>query len=289
MEPLLGARRVVGGVYSRGFDALRTYMGVVVATLKEVRGFWAHFRCIHTSGQTLGDARMWGHVRGPTPPECVDAWAALEKTLTAHGYGTPAVVSFQRRCPTGIAGQPCQGSGEDCSLHNYGLAVDIDPLKNPHFHRAFGDDWDFSNIRLTRPQVEAVEALETASGARIFRWLGWTEGDTMHFEINCPPVDMKSGVGPLFLTELDVILEGESMTPTQARLEIAAGWHSRTGQWMSRDSDETAQERLTRLSLDVAEGRRTVDDILKFAGEPRPQKGEPVPAWVLDPFAAETS
>jgi len=259
-----------------------------MATLKQVRGFWAHYRCIHTSGQELGDARMWGRVRGPTPPECVDAWAALETTLTAHGYGKPASVSFQRRCPTGIKGRPCQGSGEDCSLHNYGLAVDIDPTQNPHFQRPFADKWDFSNIRLTRPQVEAVEALETTSGVRIFRWLGWTEGDTMHFEINCPPTDMSSGVSVFLLTEPDSILKGEPMTPTQARLEIAAGWHSRTGQWMSRDNDETAQERLTRLAKDVAEGRRTVEDVLKFAGEPMPQEGEPVPAWVLDPFAAET-
>jgi hypothetical protein len=168
------------------------------------------------------------------------------------------------------------------------LAVDIDPTQNPHFQRPFADKWDFSNIRLTRPQVEAVEALETTSGVRIFRWLGWTEGDTMHFEINCPPTDMSSGVSVSLLTEPDSILKGEPMTPTQARLEIAAGWHSRTGQWMSRDNDETAQERLTRLAKDVAEGRRTVEDVLKFAGEPMPQEGEPVPAWVLDPFAAET-
>jgi hypothetical protein len=79
------------------------------------------------------------------------------------------------------------------------------------------------------------------------------------------------------------------MTPTQARIEIAAGWHSRTGPWMSRDSDETAQERLTRLAQEVVDGKRTVDAILKFAGEPKPQKSEPVPAWVLDPFAAENS
>ena len=84
----------------------------------------------------------------------------------------------------------------DCSLHNYGLAVDIDPFGhgNDHFHRPFGDKWDFSDIRLTRSQVEAVEALKTRSGARLFRWLGWDIGDSMHFQIDCTEADLSSGI-----------------------------------------------------------------------------------------------
>ena len=73
------------------------------------------------------------------------------------------------------------------------------------------------------------------------------------------------------------------MTPTQARLELAAEWHSRTGKWMSGAGDETPQVRLTRLAGDVVAGRRTVADIVRWAGTPGPQVNEAIPAWVLDP------
>lgn len=77
---------------------------------------------------------------------------------------------------------------------------------------------------------------------------------------------------------------GDEMTITQIRLELAVGWHSRTGQWMKSASGESAQERLTRLANSVFDGKRTIEEILTFAGLPKPQRNEPLPAWVLDPM-----
>jgi hypothetical protein len=126
----------------------------------------------------------------------VTAWAALEETLNEAGYGKPKSAWIDRPCSRGInQGKPCQQSGENCSLHNYGLAIDIDPNKNPYFQgRKWGVDKDFSDIKLTRAQVDAVEGLKTVSGVQVFKWLGWSIADTMHFEITCRPEDLATGI-----------------------------------------------------------------------------------------------
>jgi hypothetical protein len=113
----------------------------------------------------------------------------MEQALIDHGYTGVKSVWVPRECPTGIGGNPCLPSGTNCSLHNYGIAVDIDPFGygNPHFQRRYGDGWDFSDIKLTQDQVEAVETIENTFGERMFRWLGWTIGDTMHFEAQVSP------------------------------------------------------------------------------------------------------
>jgi hypothetical protein len=251
-----------------------------MTTTVKMRKLWAHYRCIHASNEPKTQAHLWGTDRGPTPTACVDAWAVLETTLLESGYRIPKSVSFQRLCPEGIDGKPCQESGADCSLHNYGLAVDIDPFKhgNRHFKKRFGDTWDFSDTRITRPQVEAVESIRTNSGARVFRWLGWTIGDTMHFQFDCSPSDLITGFtgrSEVGATVISTITE-EQMTPTQVRLEIAAAWHSRTGMWMSRNDDESAQQRLTRLAQEVVDGKRTAEDIVKVAGLSLLERPEPI-------------
>lgn len=76
----------------------------------------------------------------------------------------------------------------------------------------------------------------------------------------------------------------EPMTPTQARLELAAGVHARKGVWME-GAGEDPQHRLTRLAKAIADGERTLDEVLFHFGDPQPgQPNEPVPAWVLDPM-----
>jgi len=77
--------------------------------------------------------------------------------------------------------------------------------------------------------------------------------------------------------------EDDDMTLLQARLEVATAWHTKSGEWMTPSPPESAQGRLTRLSLEVHRGDRTVGDIVFHA----PQKigtvvSEPVPSWVLD-------
>ncbi len=139
---------------------------------------------------------LWGQNRGWTPVVCVDAWSAFETTLSGMAYDKPRSAWVERECPTGIGDKDCQPSGVDCSLHNYGLAIDIDPfeLGNDHFGTRFGDGWSFGDTRVTRPQVEAIEGIRTLTGTRVFRWLGWSIGDTMHFQIDCRPSDLAAGI-----------------------------------------------------------------------------------------------
>ena len=168
--------------------------------------------------------------------------------------------------------------------------------------------------------VGRADATEQANGDKIAAWLEehadelgirnvlwWVENHFDHIHTDfyprgegIPPLkttgigEFKGSNGEIVKAQIQVVpMEGTGlkegqMTPTQARLEIAAGWHSRTGVWMSADDDETAQERLTRLSQEAVDGKRTVEDIVRFAGEPKPQKNEPIPAWVIDPHAADT-
>ena len=169
-----------------------------MTSLREIRKLWAAHRCIGQSSEPKSQLVFWDKKRGVTPTVCLDGWAALESTLRATGYPVPGSVGFVRPCSQGIdKKKPCESSGENCSAHNYGIAVDIDPPLNPHFHSAFvKETWDFSNIEVTRLQVEAVERIKTKKGVRVFRWLGWSEGDTMHFEFNCAPKSLKAGIDP---------------------------------------------------------------------------------------------
>lgn len=76
----------------------------------------------------------------------------------------------------------------------------------------------------------------------------------------------------------------EPMTLTQARIELASRWHEVSGVWMTADADETAQQRLSRLALAVANKQRSVGEIVAYA-PPKAAPGNPVeqlPAWVVD-------
>lgn len=132
---------------------------------------------------------MFGRDAGHCALNAYDGFKALEKTLIATGYTNVQSVWVPRSCPTGISGQTCLSTGTNCSLHNYGIAVDIDPFGygNPHFQRKYGDRWDFSDCKFTKAQVDAVEAIKNVHGEQFFRWLGWAIGDTMHFELQVHP------------------------------------------------------------------------------------------------------
>lgn len=153
-----------------------------------MRSWWSAYRCL--PGSTLEKPiTLFGLNAGVCASNAYDGFKALESALVANGYRNTASVWIPRDCSTGIGGKPCQSDGTNCSLHNYGVAVDIDPYAhgNPHFLKAFGDGWDFTDCKITRPQVTAVEAIRNTTGEQYFRWLGWAIGDTMHFELQVPP------------------------------------------------------------------------------------------------------
>lgn len=79
------------------------------------------------------------------------------------------------------------------------------------------------------------------------------------------------------------LLEEEPLTPLQARLEVATAWHAKAGVWMTPQPPESAQGRLTRLSLEVLRGERTAGAIALYAPQKdAPGISEPVPSWVFD-------
>jgi hypothetical protein len=159
-----------------------------MATTRELRAMWSRYRCCATNHSLTTEIDLLGEYAGRVAIPFFQPMAALGQALTATGYQAKSVW-IPRNCPTGISGHTCQEDGDWCSLHNYCIAVDIDPfgLGNPHFYKPFGDGWSFFDCKLTLEQVEAVEAIRNTHGEQVHTWLGWAIGDTMHFQGNVPP------------------------------------------------------------------------------------------------------
>lgn len=207
----------------------------------------------------------------PVNPTCIEAFKAMDMALRATGFVVrQSVGTYNCRPITGGIGY---------SLHAYGIAVDIDPLYNPYIG-TFKFDW--AKTSFTKAQIDAVLNIRTNNGAKVFMWGGYWSSikDYMHFEIDVAPKDLATGIN----WNTVAVAEEEEMTLTQIRLEIATRWHIKTGVWMSADADETAQQRLSRLANEVQTKKRTIDDIISYAGPKAPvmDVGEKVPAWVLD-------
>lgn len=133
-------------------------------------------------------------------PRIVDAVKALESALIVTGYENPC--DF-----IGTWNYRVVGGTDQLSRHAYALAIDVDyggdnPAspwhpgidRNPHLKRPIvASDWG-KTIQILEHQVRAVESIRTNSGVQVWRWLGWSIGDSMHFDINCSPEDIASGI-----------------------------------------------------------------------------------------------
>ncbi len=169
-----------------------------MTTTRQMRTWWSDYRCVKDDIKPIS---ILGLNAGTCATPMYDGFKAIEMALVANRYKDPKVIWIPRECPTGIAGKPCQHDGTNCSIHNYRVALDIDPFKlgNPHFYSRYGDGWDFSNCKITSAQVAAIEGIKNTHGEQMNRWLGWLIGDTMHFEGQVPPdrceVDWKTVPG----------------------------------------------------------------------------------------------
>ena len=178
-----------------------------------MRDWWSNYRCLNERPTLRRPIQMMGRNVGYCAVPAYDAMKAAEFALVNTGYQGTRSLWIPRNCPTGIGGKTCQSDGDNCSLHNYGIAFDIDPFGygNPHFFKKYGDGWNFYDCKLTREQVEAVEGIKNEDGDTMFRWLGWVIGDTMHFELQVPPKDGKTRVD--WRTIPGIIPEGVTVPP----------------------------------------------------------------------------
>lgn len=163
--------------------------------------------------------QAWGYVPRPKKPATVPVMAC-GRVLQIVPALVPAVTEFVNAMidtdyedPTDWIGtykyRVVAGTNQ-LSRHAYdpGMALDWDyggdvdgdgdPTidKNPHLHRPVVAADYGKNIQLLRHQVDAVLSITTVSGKRVWRWLGDSNGDSMHFDINCPKVDLESGIVP---------------------------------------------------------------------------------------------
>ena len=142
-------------------------------------------------GQTdsLVSKRILGRYPVKIQEVAEDALDAFEQALIATGYENPCdwTGSYMKRL---IAGT------DMWSTHAYGTAIDLDygggvdePFidRNPHIHRPIQPS-DFGvECQLLEHQVRAVEAIKNLDGRSMWRWLGWSIGDTMHFQLDVSP------------------------------------------------------------------------------------------------------
>jgi hypothetical protein len=116
----------------------------------------------------------------------------MEKVLIRTGYENPCdyIGSYMKRVVAGT---------DTWSNHAYGIAIDLDyggdtdgdgdPTidSNPHLHRPIVDS-DFGNtIQLTKENVDAILAIKNLDGDPMWRWLGYFNGDAMHFDAAVAP------------------------------------------------------------------------------------------------------
>lgn len=149
-----------------------------MATHRQIEAWWSDRKC---SGPHI-KLTLNGRYPVRVQPELEDATVALEAAIMDNGYRTPMGPTGSYNCRT-------IGGSTTMSLHSYAVAIDWDYGKNPYLRgtriqRGFKSDYRFE---LTERQVNAVEAIINDDGDSIWRWLGWTIGDTMHFQVDVPP------------------------------------------------------------------------------------------------------
>ena len=149
-----------------------------MASHKQIEAWWAGRRCQGPHVQLDLNGRYPVRVQ----PELEYAAVMLSDQIVGNGYRTPMGPTGSYNCRT-------IGGSTTWSLHAYAVAIDWDYGENPYLRgttiqRGFGTDPRFM---LTEAQVNAVESIVNDDGDSIWRWLGWTIGDTMHFQVDVPP------------------------------------------------------------------------------------------------------
>lgn len=158
----------------------------ILSTTQRRRDAWAAAGYVgKCRGGVWANPTFYGKTIGGVPVILVDAYQALELTLMFHGYVAQSRWAYNFRKITG-GSRPCTCSDySGCSLHGFGIAIDIDPADNPYSSAAFS----WSRTKFTPTQIAAVEAIRNTKGEQVWQWGGrWsTVRDYMHFEVQVDP------------------------------------------------------------------------------------------------------
>lgn len=143
-----------------------------------MRSAYSAYRC---DTSKMSRVVFWGYPSGllvaaPTVP----AWEAFSTLMQRHNYGFRESAGGTYNCRQ-IAGS------SSYSLHSYGLAVDLNPSKNPHRVPLTTD--------IPKPFRDDVNKIATVSGRQVFQWGGeWSKPDAMHFQIGATPTELATGL-----------------------------------------------------------------------------------------------
>lgn len=170
---------------TRGYNAWRLQYWGDPRKVKPVAYKWTGMRTNPTS---------WVH------PKIVPALEMLNAVFVAHGYDVNSAGAYNLRRIT---------NGTVWSPHAWGIAVDVNPSKNPYTTKGLITDIPLSLI-------EDVYRIRTAkTNQRIWKWGGDWDGDwnfdnhtvwdAMHFEVIATPAELDQGV--TFKGTLDVHVE----------------------------------------------------------------------------------
>lgn len=151
-----------------------------MATSTQLRAWWSAYRC--TTSQMVrvpfpGDGRVWNLL---VAKEAAPTLRAFAEVMVSTGYLFRESAGGTYNCRK-IAGT------DSWSLHSYGIAVDLNPSKNP-YGKPLRHDFP--------PEFLAgVDSIVTSTGTRAFKWGGlWNTPDAMHFEIDVSPSALAGGV-----------------------------------------------------------------------------------------------
>jgi D-alanyl-D-alanine carboxypeptidase len=143
----------------------------------EIRVIWKAWECQPSKMDYVKfpgeNGKVWSLL---VADRTVPAWNIFAAIMADHEYYFREAAGGTYNCN---AARKASGS-----IHMNGLAIDLNPSENP-FHTTTTD--------MPPAFVEDVEAVQCNNGIDVFRW-GMLFQDPMHWEINCRPSDLATGI-----------------------------------------------------------------------------------------------
>ena len=159
----------------------------VLTTSEQKRTAWIRWLGKCRDG-AWSNPTFFGRTIGGVPTPWVPAVEALEKALQTGGYIPKSRWAYNFR---GIGGKSCTCAAYgNCSLHAFGIAIDIDPTENPYIATS---TFRWSDTKFTSNQIKLVEGIKNTRGEQVWFWGGrWSSiKDYMHFEAGVDPASVE--------------------------------------------------------------------------------------------------